>query len=102
MGYLRCNRRHAALPGRLAVSTADKWQAVSFGDLQIQAPIPDDNKPVVGNIYCAHCGNRLTLTTSSRNKRMPYEPYRKKYGHSINVTTTTVEENLTTLHSHTA
>jgi len=26
---------------------------------------------LVGNIYCAHCGNRLTLTTSGRNKRMP-------------------------------
>jgi DNA invertase Pin-like site-specific DNA recombinase/cellobiose-specific phosphotransferase system component IIA len=26
---------------------------------------------LVGNIYCAHCGNRLTLTTSGRNKKMP-------------------------------
>lgn len=26
---------------------------------------------LVGNIYCAHCGNRLTLTTSGRSKRMP-------------------------------
>lgn len=26
---------------------------------------------LVGNIYCAHCGNRLTLTTSGRNKRLP-------------------------------
>ena len=26
---------------------------------------------LVGNIYCAHCGNRLTLTTSGRLKRMP-------------------------------
>ena len=26
---------------------------------------------LVGNIYCAHCGNRLTLTTSSRYKSMP-------------------------------
>jgi hypothetical protein len=25
---------------------------------------------LVGNIYCAHCGNRLTLTTSGRNKRL--------------------------------
>lgn len=26
---------------------------------------------LVGNIYCAHCGNRLTLTTSGRKKKMP-------------------------------
>ncbi|MEA4946181.1 MAG: recombinase family protein [Oscillospiraceae bacterium] len=26
---------------------------------------------LVGNIYCAHCGNRLTLTTSGRRRRMP-------------------------------
>lgn len=43
---------------------------------------------LVGNIYCAHCGNRLTLTTSGRNKRMPgclMEQYKKKCGHGINV-----------------
>lgn len=26
---------------------------------------------LVGNIYCAHCGNHLTLTTSGRKKKMP-------------------------------
>ncbi len=26
---------------------------------------------LVGNIYCAHCGNRLTLTTGGKLKRMP-------------------------------
>ena len=26
---------------------------------------------LVGNIFCAHCGNRLTLTTSGRKKTMP-------------------------------
>ena len=26
---------------------------------------------LVGNIFCAHCGNRLTLTTSGRKKKMP-------------------------------
>jgi len=41
---------------------------------QPHGPIPLNCKGkslLVGNIYCAHCGNRLTLTTSGRNKKMP-------------------------------
>jgi hypothetical protein len=42
--------------------------------IQPHSSVPLNSKGkslLVGNIYCAHCGNRLTLTTSGRNKRMP-------------------------------
>lgn len=32
---------------------------------------------LVGNIFCAHCGNRLTLTTSGRKKNR-YTPMAKR------------------------
>jgi len=41
---------------------------------QPHSPVPLNCKGkslLVGNIFCAHCGNRLTLTTSGRKKKMP-------------------------------
>ena len=34
---------------------------------------------LVGNIFCAHCGDRLTLTTSGRKKKMPDGTIQKEF-----------------------
>lgn len=39
---------------------------------------------LVGNIYCAHCGNCLTLTNSGRKKKMPDGTIRKESECGIN------------------
>lgn len=50
-----------------------KAQEVMKSRIQPHNPIPLNLKGqslLVGNIYCAHCGNRLTLTTSGKNKKL--------------------------------
>jgi site-specific DNA recombinase len=56
------------------VETYSKAQEIMRQRTQPHSEIPLNCKGrslLVGNIYCAHCGNRLTLTTSGRLKRMP-------------------------------
>lgn len=54
-------------------ATYMKAQEVMKSRIQLHNPIPLNLKGqslLVGNIYCAHCGNRLTLTTSGKNKKL--------------------------------
>ena len=53
------------------VETYSKAQEIMRQRTQPHGAVPLNNKGrslLVGNIYCAHCGNRLTLTTSGRKK----------------------------------
>ena len=74
------------------VSTFSKAQ-----EIMLQRTLPHGNVPLnckgksllVGNIFCAHCGNRLTLTTSGRrvyraDGTVKYEP-RMRYQCHYNV-----------------
>ncbi len=52
----------------------DKTQKIMQTRVMPHSDIPLNSRGqslLVGNIYCAHCGNRLTLTTSGRRKLAP-------------------------------
>ncbi|MEA4824325.1 MAG: recombinase family protein [Clostridiaceae bacterium] len=72
--------------------TFAKAQEIMRQRIQPHSEIPLNCKGrslLVGNIYCAHCGNRLTLTTSGRRKRASdgayYNETRARYQCHYNV-----------------